>query len=101
MYGFKFEIKSTSPFFESDPNCNLIKSLLKTYKMLFYENVQLNRVHAGLEGGVFKQKNPSLDIAVLGANIFDMHSVNERVSLKSVEKLYTWVYEFLKNYDKM
>lgn len=99
-YNCKMENVQTNPFFETDPKCELVKNLQKSYQNLFDDIPQLKRVHAGLEGGVFVQKNPKLNIAVLGFDIWDMHSPNERVSLKSVDKIYLWAYHFLKDYSK-
>lgn len=88
----------SNPFFETNLNCALVSNLQLCYKKLFGEDVLLNRVHAGLEGGVFAQKNQDLNIAVLGFDIWDMHSTNERASIKSVDKIYLWAYHFLKYY---
>jgi len=99
-FNCKIENVQTNPFFETDPNCQLVKNLQKSYQDLFGEKPQLNRVHAGLEGGVFVQKNPKLNVAVLGFDIWDMHSPNERAGLKSVDKIYLWAYHFLKDYSK-
>ena len=99
-YNCKIENVQTNPFFETDSKCKLIKIMQKTYQDLFGDTPQIKRVHAGLEGGVFVQKNPKLNIAVLGFDIWDMHSPNERASLKSVDKIYLWAYHFLKDYSK-
>ena len=34
-------------------------------------------VHAGLECGYFKQKNPGLELIVLGADLKDIHTTGE------------------------
>lgn len=95
-----FKTTHSSPFFESNSNCEMISKLAKSYKKLFGDDPKIARVHAGLEGGVFAEKIKDINIAVIGANIYDMHSVTERVSIKSVDKVYNWTYDFLSSYDK-
>lgn len=97
-FGCKLENCGSNPFFETDKNSKLISNLQDCHKKLFGCDAVLNRVHAGLEGGVFAQKVKDINIAVLGFDIWDMHSTCERVSLKSVDKIYLWAYYFLRDY---
>jgi len=60
-----------------------IKDILRK----FFRNVNFKAIHAGLEVGVLKKKFPSLKAVSLGADIFYPHSVNEKVSISSVEKM--------------
>ena len=50
-------------------------------------------VHAGLEGGIFMEKNPDMDIISIGPNMHDIHTVKERIEIASVER----VDKFLRN----
>lgn len=45
----------------------------------------LSSIHAGLECGVLKAKQPNLECASIGPNIHYPHSVNEKCEIKSVE----------------
>lgn len=45
-------------------------------------------MHAGLECGCFKEKNPDLDMISIGPDLKDVHTPNEVVYLNSIPK--TW-----------
>jgi len=66
------------------------------YKKLFGETPQIAAIHAGLECGYFSEKRPELDIISCGPNIFDIHTTEERISILSVEKVYKFLIEVLK-----
>lgn len=44
---------------------------------------------------IFQEKRPDLDIAIIAPDIKDAHSINERVSIKSIEMTDKWLEEFL------
>jgi len=48
-------------------------------------------IHAGLECAVLKDRFPDVSMASIGPVIQNPHSVNERVNLKSVEKIYNTI----------
>jgi len=50
-------------------------------------NAEYRVIHAGLECAVLKDKFPDVSMASIGPIIENPHSVNERVNLKSVEKI--------------
>lgn len=62
------------------------------YKKITGKEPEVQAIHAGLECGFWYRKNPEFDLISIGPDIFDVHSVNERVSKKSI--INTW--EFLK-----
>lgn len=59
---------------------NIVLKCLKTHN----PKAHLASVHAGLECGVIKAKQPHLMCASIGPNIFYPHSVNEKCEIKSV-----------------
>lgn len=95
-YGFSGVINSTIPFFEFNPNSSLRDLLVEKYKELYKKDVLLKDVHAGLEGGVFKENLKDLDIVVIAPNLYDIHTTNERVEIDSVIRVYNWLVEVLK-----
>ena len=60
-------------------------------------NKKLKVIHAGLEpailGGFFDE------MISVGPNIYEPHSVRERVEIKSIYKIYNEIEEFLKSFD--
>lgn len=90
-YEFVFKLENKTPFFEFKEKSELREILCFTYEKLFDKKPILQRVHAGLEGGVFAEKIPDIDMVVIGPTIFNMHSVGERVSLSSINNTYNWL----------
>ena len=77
--------------------CTTINSLSKeewmatygyVYKKMFGEEMKVSTVHAGLEGGMFTEKEPEMDIISIGPSCQYFHSPMERVSIRSVKKFY-------------
>lgn len=55
-------------------------------------------LHAGLECGIFKEKLSSdIEIISFGPNIFNVHTINEHMDIESVERMYIFLIELLKN----
>ncbi|MBQ8062708.1 MAG: beta-Ala-His dipeptidase [Clostridia bacterium] len=48
-------------------------------------------LHCGLEVGCLLQNKPALDAVSLGPNLFDLHSVTERLSISSVRRFYPYL----------
>ena len=94
----EFKIKDKMPFFTFRENSLLRNILIKKYKELYGKDVILNGVHAGLEGGVFAEKIKDLDVCVIAPNLYDIHTVNERVDIESVNRVYKWLVEVLKEF---
>jgi len=97
-HSINFEVVSTAPFFERKNNSYLQNLCVNEYYKLFNKKAIVQDVHAGLEGGVFAKKIPNLDICVIAPNLYDIHSPNEKVSISSVNRVYTWVEKILENF---
>jgi len=97
-YNISHEITSTAPFFERKENSFLQNKCKNIYENLFGNTAKLEDVHAGLEGGVFSQKKPTIDICVIAPNIFDPHSPQERVSISSINRVYLWLQKILEEF---
>lgn len=98
-YKLDYLLVDKKPFFtfrEDSPTRNL---LVKTYEKLYSQKMILEDVHAGLEGGIFSQEIKGLDICVIGANLYDIHSVNEKVEQASMERVVEWLKEVLRNME--
>ena len=91
-----FQLVDRKPFFSFVENSFLRDKLVETYEIMYNKKVVLEHVHAGLEGGIFKEHLKNLDICVISPNIYDIHSVKERVEIASVKRVYDWLVEILK-----
>lgn len=66
----------------------LRKTAQDIYSKLYGTEMMITTVHAGLEGGMFIEKDPEMDIISIGPTCQYFHSPLERVSISSVRKFY-------------
>ena len=52
-------------------------------------------VHAGLECGIFSSKIKELDCISIGPDMFDIHTVNERLSISATEAFFEFLIHFI------
>ena len=98
--GLSFSLDSFCPGFESKENTTFKNTLKETYLKLYNKSVVVNHIHAGLEGGVFSENIPDLDVCVIAAEIYDLHSTKERVDIASVERTSLWIKQALIDFAK-
>ena len=53
-------------------------------------------VHAGLETGILSMKNPELELISFGPTAIDIHSVKERLEIASVDRVYKFLKELVR-----
>ena len=70
---------------------------VKIYEKQYGETPKIEVIHAGLECGIFSDKIPGLDCISYGPDLMDIHTVNERMSISSVMRVYDFTIELLKN----
>ena len=70
--------------------------VLDVYRDLTGTEAKLEATHGGLECGLFIEKIPGLDAISLGPELHDVHSVRERLSVPSTERVYELVCEVLR-----
>ena len=71
-----------------NPKSDMVRTTARMYKKLFKAEPTLTAIHAGLECGLLTEKYPDLDIVSFGPDITGAHSPDERVSVKSVAKIW-------------
>lgn len=79
------------PNFESD----LLKLTEDAFKEQFKKEIEVKAIHAGLECGILKKKFPDMEMISIGPNNIGAHSPDERVSAKSVEKIWSFLITLL------
>ncbi len=94
--GAKFEAFGHYPPWEFNDK----STLQKIYKEVFIEKtgreIKVEAIHAGLECGVFASGIEGFDAISVGADIKDVHTPGEKMSISSVEKFCDVFYEVLK-----
>ncbi len=83
-------IKGEYPAWEYNPNSNLRKIFINTYKQMYNKDIKVEAIHAGLECGLFAKKMPDVDMISFGPDMENVHTPNERLSISSVAR--TWEY---------
>jgi dipeptidase D len=75
----------------------ILKAAADTYRQLFGKDPEVKAIHAGLECGLFLEKYPYLDMISFGPTLRDVHSVNERIRIDTVELWWKHLLHLLKN----
>lgn len=86
----KLSMDSDYPEWEYSVDSRLREICKKVYNDMYGQDIKLQAIHAGLECGLFKQKNPRLDMVSMGPDMFDVHTPREHISISSIER--TWEY---------
>ncbi len=68
----------------------------EVYRTRYGKEMKVEAIHAGLECGIFSEKIKDLDCVSLGADVFDVHTPKERLSVSSTERTYAFLCEILK-----
>jgi dipeptidase D len=97
LAGAKVVYSGVYPGWVPNVNSILLQVTKDSYKELFNKEPKVTAVHAGLECGLIGAKYPGMDMVSFGPTIKDAHSVNERVSIKSVESFFKYLCVVLKN----
>lgn len=90
------EVKGDYPGWEYRLDSPLRDSMIKVYTDLFGKEPIIAAIHAGLECGLFSAKIEDLDCVSIGPNLHDIHSVNERMELASVSRIWDLLLGVLK-----
>lgn len=85
------------PAWEYQPNSRLRDTMCEIWEQLYGAKAKVIAIHAGLECGFLCEKLPGLDAVSIGPDMQDIHTCRERLSVSSVERVYRYVCEILKN----
>ena len=91
-FGITCTIGNGYPSWAPNPDSQLAKFCAQAYKDKTGKDPVVTAIHAGLECGVISSKVDGMDSVSIGPDLFDVHSVNEHISISSTER----TYEFLK-----
>ncbi len=94
---YKCILRDSAPFFEASVKHDLIDIAVKSYEQCGFTNLNVMQIHAGLEGGIFAEKIPNLQVVVLGADLYDIHTPQEKMRISSLTKLSNWIKQIMLN----
>mgnify|MGYP002517360149 CR=1 FL=1 len=85
LAGGSISVHGDYPGWQYDPDSKLRATMLQVYEEMFGIKPKVEAIHAGLECGVFASKIKDFDCISIGPNMFDVHTVKERLSVSSTE----------------
>lgn len=91
----KIETSGYYPPWEFNPDSTLSPLYCEAYKELFGSEPKVEAIHAGLECGLFASRIDGIDCVAFGPQLFDVHTVNERLSISSAERTYRLLLKIL------
>lgn len=97
LAGCTITLSGEYPGWQPDPHSEILAVLAHIYKKQNNQEPNIMAVHAGLECGILGEKYPHLDKISFGPTILGAHSPDERASIASVQKFWSFLLEILKN----
>ena len=67
------------------------EKMISLYEKQYKKKPVVETIHAGLECGLLSEKIPGLDAVSIGPDIEDIHTPQERMSVSSVQRTYTYI----------
>jgi len=85
------------PSWQPNIHSPILEVAKNTFKNMFGNEPKIEIIHAGLECGLIGEKYPGMDMLSFGPNLKDVHSPAERVQISSVQRVWNFLLEVLKN----
>lgn len=100
MLDCRYETNGSYPGWTMKAKSTFRDMLCKVYKDVTGKVPVVSSIHAGLECGVLSDKIPDLDIVSMGPDVYDIHTVKEKMSLASVDRMYNFLKEAIETFAK-
>ena len=94
--GGDYEDHAHYPAWEYQKDSPLQQVMVAAYETQYGAKPAVAVIHAGLECGLFSDKIPGLDAVSIGPDNEDIHTTEERMSIPSVARTYTYLLAVLK-----
>lgn len=96
LAGGKGYVRNEYPAWSYKKESRLRELMTDSYRELFGKMPEVVTIHAGLECGLFAGKKPEMDCVSFGPDILDIHSIQERLNIASVERTWKYLLQVLK-----
>ena len=83
------------PPWEYRADSPLRETYLSVYKKLYNTDAKSEAIHAGLECAVFASRIDDIDCIAIGPTLCDVHTVNEKADVYSIDRTYKLLLEIL------
>ncbi len=101
LLGASFHIEGEYPAWSYRETSRVRPVVVDAYQKIFGREPVVTTIHAGLECGLFCGKKPGLDCVSFGPQMFDIHSVNERLDIESTRRTWELLKEILRQCGRM
>jgi len=95
LIGAKVSYEGDYPGWLPNLSSEMLGIVESCYEELFAHKIKVSATHGGLECGLILSKFPYMDAVSIGATVRDPHSVNERVNIQSVAKIWRLITKIL------
>ena len=95
-FGGEVVITSSYPAWQYEKDSKLRDLFIKVYENKYDKSPKIEAIHAGLECGILAGRISGLDMISLGPNLYDVHTPNEHMNLRSVKNVYEFLLDVLK-----
>ena len=97
MVGAEVKHGEGYPGWAPNPNSEVLKVAVESYKRLFSQEPIVRSIHAGLECGLFLEKYPGMDMISFGPTLRGVHSPDEKINIETVEKWWRHLVDILEH----
>jgi len=97
LNGGSVSSESGYPEWEYNPDSKIRVIFEDVYEKLYGKKPHITAIHAGLECGLFSEKFGQMDAISFGPNLYDVHTTNEHMSISSIQRMWEYLLEVLKN----
>lgn len=98
LAGAEVESSGKYPGWKPNANSKILAQCVESYKRVFGEEPLVLTIHAGLECGLFFEKDPSLDLISFGPTLRGVHAPGEKLELASLDKFTAHLEDVVTNF---
>ncbi|MCH5304775.1 MAG: M20/M25/M40 family metallo-hydrolase, partial [Ruminococcus sp.] len=84
------------PAWEYLPDSSLRDTMAAVYEEMYGEKPIITSIHAGLECGILTEKLPGADMVSIGPSMWNVHTPEECLDIKSCERVWKYLLQVLK-----
>jgi dipeptidase D len=96
LAGCNVKFSGDYPGWAPNPDSEIVKLVDRLYQDKFKEKPNIAACHAGLECGILGSHYPEMDMVSFGPTIKGAHSPDERASISSTQKFWSFLLDILK-----
>ncbi len=95
--GARLDSSDQYPAWQFVPESVFREKMIRIFEEQYGKKPIVETVHAGLECGLLSKKIPGLDAVSIGPDIMDIHTSQEKMSISSVERTYSYIRKILED----